>query len=298
MVANILGHHSHFHAVPIECRFHCNPGGLADVVDGRATPEEFLKKLRGFWWRRARVGRRVMVGARARVGRRIAESAEDGKIRGLHKLVDRERLEAAARTFEAGAKLDPVKASRNLFYDLLSPLAVDAAKPALVEMSCFTIAAAPALGRIFPEARFVHSVRDGRDSGSSKVSKRQKAHHPTDVREGIDWWEGRLRTAEAGVHGLDDRDRLLTLSLDGLVHGDRERAYASLLDFLRIEDEPDMRRYFDSEVSGGAAHRERWRDGLSAGEQEEVTALYEASLSRLEAEGASSVPLLREVLAS
>src|SRR6185312_7205753 len=113
--------------------------------------------------------------------------------------------------------------------DLLEPVRARSGKPALVEMSCFTIAAAPALGRIFPEARFVHSVRDGRDSGSSKVSKRQKVHHPT-----------------------DDPGRLLTLSLDGLVHSDRERTYDSLLQFLGIDDEPDMRRFFDEDVSGGA----------------------------------------------
>ncbi len=298
VVANILGRHSHFHMVPIECRFHCNPGGLADVVEGRATPEEFLKKLRGFWWRRARMGERVLVGARARLGRRIAESADDGKVRGLHKLMDRDRLETAARAFEAGAGDDALEASRNLFYDLLGPLAADAGKPGLVEMSCFTIAAAPALGRIFPEARFVHAVRDGRDSGSSKVAKRQKAHHPSDVREGIDWWEGRLRTAEAGVRGLAERNRLTTVSLDDLVRADRERAYASLLEFLDLPDESGMRSFFDEEVSSGAAHQERWREGLSQAEQREVTALYEESLDRLESEGATSVPVLRRVLAS
>jgi Sulfotransferase family len=298
VVANILGRHSHFHMVPIECRFHCNPGGLADVVEGRATPADFLKKLRGFWWQRARVGQRVMVGARARLGRRIAESADDGKVRGLHKLMDRDRLEAAALAFEAEVGANPESASRNLFYDLLGPLAADAGKPALVEMSCFTIAAAPALGRIFPEARFVHAVRDGRDSGSSKVAKRQKVHHPSDVREGIDWWEGRLRTAEAGVNGLSERDRLLTLSLDDLVRTDRERAYESLLEFLDLPDEPGMRSFFEGEVSSGAAHQERWREGLSDAEQQEVTALYEASLDRLESEGATSVSVLRRVLAS
>ena len=298
VVANILDRHSHFHMVPIECRFHCNPGGLADVVEGRAPPELFLKKLRGFWWQRARMGERVMVGARARLGRRIAESADDGKVRGLHKLMDRDRLESAALAFEAGVEDDPIEASRNLFYDLLGPLAVETAKPALVEMSCFTIAAAPALARIFPEARFVHTVRDGRDSGSSKVAKRQKAHHPSDVREGIDWWESRLRTAEEGIRGLAERERLLTLSLDDLVHSDREHAYAALLEFLDLPDEPDMRRFFEDEVSSGAAHQERWREGLSEAEQQEVTALYEASLDRLESEGATSVPLLRRVLAS
>ena len=96
-------------------------------------------------------------------------------------------------------------------------------------MSCFTIAAAGGLGRIFPEARFVHSVRDGRDSGSSKVSKRQKTHHPTDVTSGIEWWEGRLRLAEEGVRALDDAgERLHTVCLDELVWGDRDASYEGM----------------------------------------------------------------------
>jgi hypothetical protein len=296
VVANILGHHSSLHMVPIECRFHCNPGGLADVVDGRSTPEEFVKKLRGFWWRRARMGERVLVGRRALLGRRVAEASDEGKVRGLHKILPRDRLEAAARAFEAGAHDDPVAASRELFFDLLAPLGAEAGKHGLIEMSCFTIAAAPALSRIFPEARFVHAVRDGRDSGASKVSKRQKSHHPRDVREGIDWWEGRLRTAEAGVRELDDPERLLTVGLDELVHSDREATYASLLRFLEVEDEPAMRAFFEREVSADAAHRERWREGLDEAAQEELTTSYAETLAQLEAEGASSAPVLRRVL--
>lgn len=297
VVANILSRHSRFHMVPIECRFHCNPGGLADVVSGAATPEQFAAKLGGFWWRRARLGSRVFVGPRALLSRRIAESADDGKVRGLHKIIDRERLEAATKAFEAGAAESREAASRDLFYDLLGPLAAAAGKPGLVEMSCFTIAAAPGLERIFPEARFVHAVRDGRDAGASKVSKRQKPHHPSDVGEGIAWWEDRLRGAEAGVRRLADPARLHTVSLDQLVHSDREATYAALLEFLGIADEPPMREFFETEVSGDAAHRERWREGLSDAEQAEVADLYERALDRLEAEGSTAVPVLRNVLA-
>jgi hypothetical protein len=59
-----------------------------------------------------------------------------------------------------------------------------------------------------------------------------------------------------------------------------------------------MRTFFEEGVSSGAAHQERWRDGLSESEQREVTVQYKASLDRLESEGATSVPVLRRVLAS
>src|SRR4051794_41811597 len=130
--------------IPIECRFHCNPSGLADVVTGKATPEEFVAKLRKFWWHRVRHGGRPL----ARVASLVRRG---GKVRGLHKIISRDRFEQAVAGFEENCHGDPVSASRTLFLDLLSPLAANAGKPALVEMSCFTIASAPGLARIFPE---------------------------------------------------------------------------------------------------------------------------------------------------
>jgi Sulfotransferase family len=290
VVASLLGHHSRFTSVPIECRFHCNPNGLADVVEGRTTPERFVEKLRSFWWHRVRVGGRGTV----RLRRLAARRGDEAKVRGLHKITTRERLDAAIADFERDAEADALCASRALFYALLGPLAEDEGKPALVEMSCFTIAAAGGLGRIFPEARFVHSVRDGRDSGSSKVSKRQKMHHPTDVTSGIEWWEGRLRLAEEGVRALDDAgERLHTVCLDELVWGDRDASYEALRSFLGIPDEAAMRLFFDERMSAGAAHRERWREGHTEAEQQTIAAAYEEALARIESEGFRSAPLLR-----
>ena len=294
VVAKLLGEHSHYRKVPIECRFHCNERGLADLVSGRATNEQFLAKLRGFWWHRARFGRRATVRLRGLAGRggdRIPGA--EAKVRGLHKIIARDRFEEAVARFEADCDGDVVGASRNLFYDLLARLAEEAGKPALVEMSCFTIAAAPGLARIFPEARFVHSVRDGRDAGSSKVSKRQKAHHPVDVGSGVAWWEERLRLAEQGFRGLPDPGRLHLVSLDELVWGDREGSYRGLLDFLEIDEEPAVREFFDSRMSAENAHRERWRDGLDAAEQAELEARYAEALERIEREGFHCAELLR-----
>jgi len=286
VIARLLGHHPRYHMVPIECRFHCNPSGLADLVTGKATPEEFLDKLRRFWWHRIRYG--------GRAWRRVAPILRrGGKVRGLHKVVPQDRFAEAVARFEAGSADDLVRASRSLFFDLLQPLADEAGKPTIIEMSCFTIASAPGLATIFPEARFVHAVRDGRDSGSSKAAKRQKRHHPTGVTDGIDWWLARLRLAEHGVRGLSDPARLVPISLDELVWADRERAYGELREFLALDDHPAMRAFFDSRMSGEAAHRERWREGLDEADQEAVRERYEQALGQLERDGYHCAAVLR-----
>jgi hypothetical protein len=305
VLSHMLDRHSRFHGVPIECRFHANPKGLADIVGGRATVPEFLDKLRTYWWYRMRIGDRVLmpvgIGGRARIaGRRLAGAlrlpgAPEARVRGLHEIVSRGRFLEAISRFEDTHTHDLVQASRTLFYDLLGPGAAEAGKPALVEMSTFTIASAPELARIFPEARFIHAVRDGRDSGASKVELREKPHHPSDVMSGIAFWAGRLRQAEEGVRRLGDADRgrLFALGFDELVAGDRERAYAELLEFLGVDDEPAMRGFFDREMTADAAHRGRWRAGLSPTEEREVSASYVATLERLERDGYHSAELLR-----
>ncbi len=291
VVAELLGHHPALYEIPIECRFHANPKGLAEVVTGAATPAEFATKLRRYWWHRVRVGNRALVRARWR-------ARGEGKERGLFKIVPKDVFEAAARRFEDstsgiedGTRLEVVAAGRRLFFDLLAPLREG--KPGLVEMSCFSIASAPGLERLFPEALFVHSVRDGRDAGASKVSKAQKSHHPSDAATGVEWWEGRLDLAERGYRGLNEPQNLHVVSLDELVWGDREASYEGLREFLGLKESAEMRAFFDEDMNAAKAHRERWREGLDDAQQAAVVRRYEQTLGRIEREGYHCARLLR-----
>ena len=257
VVSQLLATHPRYARVPIECRFHCNPQGFPDLLAGRvdvdSLPEEDEEVLvaadpRG----RARPDRRQA----ARLGAQGPRPAQGRAARAL-----RRRLAA----FERDQARDLDRACRNLFLDLLWPLTEEQGKPGLIEMSCFTIAEGPTLQRLFPEAKLIHTVRDGRDAGSSKVSKRQKRSHPRDGFEGLRWWEGRLRNIERGVGELADPSKLLCVSLDDLVSGDREGVYERLREFPGLDDAAEMRSFFDQEMSAGAAHKERWREGLSRG---------------------------------
>lgn len=285
VLSQLLGSHPRYARVPIECRFHCNPQGFPDLLAGRTELDTFLRKLKKFWWRRIRAGEVAPV-----VAKRLAFGR---KVRGLHKIVPRERFDAALEEFEAAYHSDRELACRNLFLDLLWPLTLEQGKPGLTEMSCFTIVAAPTLQRLFPEAKLIHTVRDGRDAGSSKVSKRQKRSHPRDGFEGLRWWEGRLRNIERGVSEMPDRSKLLTVSLDDLVAGDREGVYGRIREFTGLDDDAAMRRFFDQEMSARAAHTERWREGLSPARQDDLVREYEKTLERLEREGFECAPQLR-----
>ncbi|HSJ18480.1 MAG TPA: sulfotransferase [Solirubrobacterales bacterium] len=284
VLARLLGHHSRYRDVEIEARFHCNPRGFPDLLGGRVTLAQFVRKLRRFWWHRIKAGEPFPA-----LLPRLPLGREE---RGLYKVVPRNRFDAAVGKFEAAYGSDPRRTCRALFDDLLGPLAAEAGKPGLVEMSSDNVAEGPTLLEVFPDARLIHTVRDGRDAGASKVGKRQKREHPRDGFEGLRWWERRLRRIDAAAREIPP-DRLLTISLDELAYGDREDTYRRLLQFLELEDEPEIRACFDRHVIAENAHRDRWRTGLSDEAQEELRRRYEDALDRLAADGVEGAAELR-----
>jgi Sulfotransferase family len=287
VLGELIGRNRRYALVPIESRFHVNPQGFPDLLAGEVTAEQFVEKLRKFWWRRIPAGEPLPA---------LAPSVALGReTRGLYKAVSEDTFEAAVARFEARENGEPLElACRRLFLDLLWPIADEAGKHALVEMSTHNVAHAPELARLFPDAKLVHIVRDGRDAGSSKVGKRQKDHHPRDVAEGVDWWLERIERAEHSIAEAPG-EFVLTLSLDELAAGDREGAYGSLLAFLGIPQAPKMRRFLDRHMSAENSSRGRWREGLSGRDQQEITARYERAIERLEGQGYPSGPLLRRV---
>jgi hypothetical protein len=268
IVARLLGRHPRYADVPIESRFHCNKRGMPDLLEGRITMAGFLSKLREFWWHRVRV---------------------DGEPRGLYNLMTRRTFDDAADHFASTYHSDPVDSCRRLFCDLLWPLADEVGKPGLVEMSSHNVKEAQTLRRLFTRSRFIHTVRDGRDTASSVTTK---TWGPDDLIKGIDWWADRLRAIEVGVRGEEDgtryavpADRFRVLVLDDLVQGNRETEYEALIDFMRLEDDPAIRSFFEREMSPGAAHIGRWRDGVGRVGAARVRRKYERTLEALDREG-------------
>ncbi len=276
IVGRLLGTHAHFADVPIESRFHCNKRGMPDLLSGRVTLSGFLEKLRGFWWHRVRV---------------------DDQPRGLYNLMARRAFDHAAERFERSYHDEPVTACRDLFRDLLWPVAELEGKPGLVEMSSHNVKEAQTLRRLFGGARFVHTVRDGRDAASSVTTK---TWGPERIVPAIDWWADRLRAIDAGIRGEEDGgsfsmgpDQLHTVVLDDLVGGDREAALAGLLDFCGVSGDAATRAFFEREMGPDAAHAGRWSRGLGPVGKARVRRKYERTLGALADEGNHvALPLL------
>ena len=275
VVSKILNSHSSYRKVPNEARFHTDPGGYPDVLAGRTSPDLFAYRLRHYWWRNFEPRRLAM--------------------RGLHRYVPRKRLDAATASFLRRFEDEPEAALRQLFFDLLWPLATEESKSGLIEQSCDTVAAAGTLGKLFPEARFIHVVRDGRDVAASRVGQARWLSYPRTMDQGLDWWEARIRRIDDGVRAAGS-ERVFAASLDDLVTEDgRRRSYARLRRFAGLAGEREMLDYFQGRVKVRNAHTERLRDAVPPDRHAAVDARYERILEGLEADGVHCAPLLRRV---
>lgn len=278
-LAGLLGRHSGLADVPIEARFHCNKRGMPDLLEGRITLQGYIAKLRGFWWHRVRV---------------------DGRPRGLYNLLRQAEFDRALERFEAAYAEDPIRGCRELYLALLLPVADRRGKPGLVEMSSHNIRASQTLMRLFPEARFIHALRDGRDAAASVAGK---TWGPRRIGAGIGWWADRLRSIDSGIRGSEDGapfsippERFRVVLLEDLVGYDRDASYDDLLRFLGLDDEPAIRAYFDAEMTPESAHMGRWRQQLSAPGRTIVQSRYEWAVKALEREGNHAAPSLRRGL--
>ena len=157
------------------------------------------------------------------------------------------------------------------------------------------MAQAATLVRLFPEAKFVHVVRDGRDASASRVAQTRGLVYPRTRRQGLDWWEARIRMIDAGSRAIPT-ERLLTISLDELLLLGSRRGLKHICRFAGVYTNLKMKQFFNRRMSSELAHSERWRSGLSDRRAEKLERLYAAAVDRLDADGVGCALLLRRTL--
>jgi hypothetical protein len=252
-----------YHLIRVEARFHAAGGGLPDLLAGRVSMEDFVQECRGHWWRRG-----------LRQGR------------GLQVVADPQTLESALDEFQESYAGDPWGASRRLVRAVLDPAAEQNGKPSWAEVTGPNIGSAPTLQRLFPNARFINMVRDGRAVVAGIINKTDMTDDPL---RALGTWEKRIRAADAAMREMP-RGSVLVVSLDDLVALDREGTFQRLADFLELDDPQPMRSYFDKTISAERANFGRWRERMPPPEARRIDRRYRRLLRTLHRDGVSWVP--------
>jgi Sulfotransferase family len=258
VMGRMLDTHPRYAWIRTEVRFHAQEGGLPDLCGGRINMDEFLESMRGRWYVR---------GANRRQGLQRVASPDD--------------FEAALVAFEREFRDDREEASRRLVHRLLDPFAERAGKPAWVEITGQVIEAAPFLLRLFPDARFINMVRDGRAVVAGTLKKVDLTDDPMLA---IRKWERMVNAAEQAIQEVPP-NRVLTVFLDDLTAHAREATFARVVEFLELDDPAPIREYFDHEISAERAHVGAWRERMAPSDARKIDRRYRRLVRRLRRRG-------------
>jgi hypothetical protein len=263
VMGRLIGAGHDYHWIPTEVRFHAWRGGLPDLCAGRTTLPEFCERMRGNWYER---------GANLR--------------NGLKRVATREQLDAALAEFERGFERDRLAASRGLVRALLDPAAREAGKPAWVEITGPVIEHGPFLVELFPHARFVNMVRDGRAVVAGTLKKVDLTDDPM---QALEKWTEMVRAAGAAIERLGP-ERVLTVHLDDLTAHDRDATFERVVRFLEVRDPAPMREYFEREISAERAHVGAWRRRMAPADARMVDRRYRRVVRSLRRDGIDWAP--------
>jgi hypothetical protein len=233
ILGHLIGAHPEYAVIPSESKFITGPRGLCDLASGGTSLPEFEATL---------LGRRL----HTRFGR------------GLHTIVDPAAVESALPALRERLPADPWGAAAEFAHRLLDPIPLATGARAWVDQNPGNAFRARELLRMFPNMRLVHSVRDGRDVAASVTPL---PWGPNDLDEALDWWGHRVERAFAACEQVP-ADRVLVVQLEALVAGDRDREFARLLEFLGLDDDPAIRRYFEDHLTEAQSHIGRWRQDV------------------------------------
>jgi hypothetical protein len=292
VVASLLGRHPDVYtSVPREIRFLTDRAGLLQLCYGpprttgagmraaftlhrsvlpasnqRALLAEFTAQMNGAWWRRPG---------------RAAES-------GLVLSIDRSELDGLVAAFLDGVHASAEPAAREFLFGFITHQKGYAGQRLWIDSTPLNIANADRITRLLPDARFIHMVRDGRDSA---VSITRQRWGPSEPFEALRWWSDRLVHAYEGSRDLPP-GALLTLRLEDLVVHDREASLGRLSEFLGLSVSRRMRSFFDTRMPADKVRVGAWRSAVP--DPQAFQREYERLVARMLAMGMPTALLTAE----
>ena len=280
---NLLQRHPQFHAsLPREIKFLTSRHGLLDLVYTR--PFSVEEDLHGY---RYNLVTRVLPLLRRNqmeyftnnlFNRWWSEEGKAGKARGLVQSVSLEVVENAHNEFIRTFALNRASAAREFFYSLAD---AQIKKDALYfgDSTPVNMMHADQIHQLLPEARFINVIRDGRDVAVS-ISKERWG--PNDPYEALSWWANRVHRAALALKRVNPNS-VLQYRIEDLIVHEREKSYANLLNFLKLEDSEVLREYFAEQLTAEKLHTGRWRNEVK--DSDRFNAKYKALCKKLLSKG-------------
>lgn len=273
VMGDLLGKHPDVRtSTPIEIKFQSNRSGLLDVVFGREDVVKGKKEsvsifhYRTYRKRRLREKEKlanILVEFEDQVWNKWWDiDAPPPHGRGLTSGISRPNLEKLMSALRRDLKINRIWAARRFMKRFIALQDEAGSEKYWVETTPMNIPTADKLLKLFPNALFITMVRDPRDVIASLLTKNWG---PTTPMEGLTWIEKRLIDGHNALKEVPLKQKI-TIALEDLAISKREDTYEKLMSFLSISDSPEMRKFFEEELTPKNATSGRWKQEISSPE--------------------------------
>jgi hypothetical protein len=286
VMGDLLGKHPDVRtSTPIEIKFLSNRSGLLDVVFGRDDSTNKRKESVSIFHYRTYRKRRLR--EKEKLANILAEF--EGQVwnkwwdidappphgRGLTSGISRSNLEKLMSSLRRDLKINRIWAARRFMKRFIALQDEAGAEKYWVETTPMNIPTADKLLKLFPKALFITMVRDPRDVIASLLTKNWG---PTTPMDGLTWIEKRLTDGHNALKAVPAKQQI-TIALEDLAINQREATYRKVMSFLKISDSPEMRKFFNEELTPANATSGRWKQEISSPEFDAAYAALEARLN-------------------
>jgi len=125
-----------------------------------------------------------------------------------------------------------------------------------------TIMNSDRINNIFPDSKFIHMIRDGRDSGYSdylimkdyKFSNRIKNEF-----DGLNHWHQRIIKYFNSIKKLDN-NKYINIRVEDFVVNNSKNEIEKIINFLEIEDELQMKSFYLNNVKKSSMSIGKWQE--------------------------------------
>ena len=222
----LLGKHSNFYASnPLEVRIVTENDGLLDSFENDSL-ENFNNKAELSWFNRTK------------------------RTEGLYKTINKESISKMTKELNDSFNKNQKDAIRKFYIDMFknqntfkdNRLYFGDSTPSNIRYS-------NRISKIFPEAKFIHTFRDGRDAAYSMYLMREYfdlAGNKTEF-DALDWWYDRIVQSFAALNTLNSNN-YISIRFEDLVINNRKKHFLEILNFLNLEEESKINNYFDLNI--------------------------------------------------
>ena len=189
---------------------------------------------------------------------------------GLHTSMTEGQLEAWVGEYLASFDADALRASTTLVQRVMGSICDHIGAQRWVDTTPANARKGDRLSWLYPEARVIAVVRDGRDVAASFVTQ---SFGPDDVFTALDQWGQRMERIQRSLTRAP-AGTMMRVDLFDLVIDRREQTLTDMLGFVGVPDSDALRSWFDARVTAEGAHGGRWRTQFDEQTVREIDARY------------------------